>query len=129
MPISAIPEARRIYADVLGFVVHSDRFYPPALPIMNPDGSFAFVIYDKPSFLNDFRARAGLYPAENGCLLVFKTGDIAACRAHLLSRAPRLRMTPVESFALGRRMAFIDNAGIASEIWELERDLPPGTES
>jgi len=124
MPISAIPEARRLYSDVLGFVVHSDRYYPPALPMMNPDGSFAFVLYDKPSFLNDFRAKAALYPAENGCLLVFATENIAACRDHLLARAPRLRMTRIEAFALGQRMAFIDNAGIASEIWELDRDLP-----
>lgn len=123
MPISAIPEARRLYSDVLGFVVHSDRYYPPALPMMNPDGSFAFLIYDKPSFLSDFRAKAALYPAENGCLLVFSTEDIAACREHLLAHASRLRMTRTEPFALGKRMAFVDNAGIASEIWELDRDL------
>lgn len=119
MPISAIPEARRIYSDVLGFGVRTDRYYPPALPMMNPDGTFAFVNYDKPSFLDDFRSKAALYPAENGCLLVFETRDIAQYRNYLLARAPRLRMTGVEDFALGRRMALIDNAGIASEIWEL----------
>ena len=81
------------------------------------------MIYDKPSFLNDFRARAGLYPAENGCLLVFETRDIAAYRSYLASRAPRLRLTEMEEFFLGRRMAVIDNAGIASEIWELNKDL------
>jgi catechol 2,3-dioxygenase-like lactoylglutathione lyase family enzyme len=119
LPISAIPEARRIYSDVLGFPVRTDRYYPPALPMMNPDGSFAFVIYDKPSFLSDFRAKAALYPNENGCLLVFETADVASFRQYLQSRAPRLRITRIEDFALGRRMALIDNAGIASEIWEL----------
>lgn len=123
VPISAIPEARRIYSDVLGFSVRTDRYYPPALPMMNPDGSFAFVIYDKPSFLDDFRSRAALYPAENGCLLVFETPDIAAYRSYLVSRAPRLHVTGIESFPLGRRMAFIDNAGIASEIWERRVDF------
>lgn len=123
VPISAIPEARRIYSDVLGFSVRTDRYYPPALPMMNPDGSFAFVIYDKPSFLDDFRSKAALYPAENGCLLVFETRDIAAYRSYLASRAPRLRVTEMEEFFLGRRMAVIDNAGIASEIWELNKDL------
>ena len=85
--------------------------------------SFAFVIYDKPSFLDDFRSKAALYPAENGCLLVFETRDIAAYRSYLASRAPRLRVTEMEEFFLGRRMAVIDNAGIASEIWELNKDL------
>lgn len=123
LPISAVPEARRIYSDILGFPVRTDRYYPPALPMMNPDGSFAFVIYDKPAFLSDFRAKAALYPAENGCLLVFQTADVASFRRFLQSRAPRLRVTEVEDFALGRRMAFIDNAGIASEIWELSAAL------
>lgn len=123
VPISAIPEARRIYSDVLGFGVRTDRYYPPALPMMNPDGSFAFVIYDKPSFLDDFRSKAALYPAENGSLLVFETRDVAAYRGYLISRAPRLRVTEIEDFPLGRRMAVIDNAGIASEIWELNKNL------
>ena len=122
LPIGAVPEARRIYSDILGFPVRTDRYYPPALPMMNPDGSFAFVIYDKPSFLNDFRAKAALYPAENGCLLVFRTADIVSFRHFLESRAPRLRLTPIEDFAFGRRMALIDNAGIASEIWELNSE-------
>ena len=123
MPISAIPEARRIYGDVLGFRIHTDRYYPPALPMMHADGSFAFVIYDKPSFLDDFRSKAALYPAENGCLLVFETRDIAQYRDYLAARAPRLRVTNIQDFSLGRRMAFIDNAGIASEIWELGSGL------
>ena len=121
MPISAIPEARRIYSDVLGFSVRTDRYYPPALPMMNPDGTFAFVIYDKPSFLDDFRSKAALYPAETGCLLVFETRDLDGYLKYLLARAPRLRKTQIEEFPLGRRMALIDNAGIASEIWELAR--------
>lgn len=123
VPMSAIPEARRIYSDVLGFSVQTERYYPPTLPMMNPDGSFAFVIYDKPSFLNDFRSKAALYPAENGCLLVFETRNIASYRNYLAARAPRLQVTKIEEFSLGRRMAFIDNAGIASEIWELNTDL------
>jgi len=123
LPIAAVPEARRIYSDALGFSVRTDRYYPPALPMMNPGGSFAFMIYDKPSFLSDFRAKAPLYPAENGCLLVFQSRDVDAFRASLRARAPRLRMTDVQDFAFGRRMAIIDNAGIASEVWELSRPI------
>lgn len=124
MPISGVSGARHIYTDILGFMVASERFYPPTLPLVHADGSPAFVIYDKPAFLDDFRSKAALYPAENGTTLVFRTDSAVACREDLISRAPRLRVTAVEDFSLGRRFAIIDNAGIASEIWETERKLP-----
>ncbi len=119
IPIASVPAAKRLYADTLGFAVQSERYYPPLLPMNHADGSPAFTIEDKEIWEPDVRVRAPVYPAETGAVLVFQSQDLADHRAALTRRAPNLRLTPVESFALGKRMAFLDAAGLASEIWQL----------
>lgn len=119
IPIASIPTAKRLYSDTLGFAVGSERHYPPLLPIVHRDGSTAFTIEDKENWERDLRVRAPRYPDETGVVMVLETEDIAATRRELASRMPGLTLTPVVPFALGQRMALIDMAGLATEIWQI----------
>jgi predicted enzyme related to lactoylglutathione lyase len=118
LPMGSMPAARQIYGDMLGFAIATERHYPPSLPIVHRDGSFAFMIHDKQPWESDVRARAPLYPRDSGSVLVFATNDVKEFHAYLSARSASIRTTQVDGFPLGLRMGFIDNSGVPSEIWE-----------
>ena len=37
---------RSLFVEALGFVVRTERYYPPSLPIGHPEGSFAFMLHE-----------------------------------------------------------------------------------
>ena len=118
LPMGSMPTARQIYGDVLGFVIATERYYPPSLPMEHRDGSFAFMIHDKQPWESDVRVRAPLYPSYSGSVLVFATNDVSEFHAYVSARSAAVRTTQAEEFPLGLRMGFIDNSGVPSEIWQ-----------
>jgi len=118
IPIASVPGAKRLYADTLGFVIASERRYPPLLPFDHPDGSRAFVIEDQEGQEPDLRVRAPLYPRETGVIMVLEAKNLEYWHAKLARRAPNARLFAPSRFAFGRRMAFIDSVGLAVEIWQ-----------
>jgi catechol 2,3-dioxygenase-like lactoylglutathione lyase family enzyme len=121
IPIASVPAAKRLYGDTLGFAIESERHYPPLVPLIHRDGSPAFTVEDKENWERDLRVRAPRYPDETGVVMVLETPDLAETRRELSSRMPGLALTPAAPFALGQRMALIDMAGLATEIWEIAR--------
>lgn len=108
-----VAEVRPLYVDALGFVVRTEKYFPPALPLGHADGSFAFMLHEQAGL----RRAADAYPAGPGTTLIFTTPDVAAAMAYLTARGvetfrPGPRRTVPEGIA-----AFRDCYGVVSEIW------------
>ncbi len=66
VPDAAVAE--KLYCDVLGFVVRTDRYFP-AVPLGHKDGTFAFMLHQKPGLAQ----RTSRYPDEAQIIPLFKT--------------------------------------------------------
>lgn len=109
--------AREFYSGLLGFVVRSEKYLPPALPLGHPDGTFAFMLH----YSEGLSLAKIDYPSEPQIVIVLSTPDLRAfaavlegSRAQLISEEPR--PTP-----LGPTLAVRDPFGNVFEVVE-----PPG---
>lgn len=73
-----VKAAQRLYCDVLGFVVRTDRYFP-AIPLGHADGSFAFMLHEK----SDLTPRRSKYPTEAQIVPVFEANDLSRVRGVL----------------------------------------------
>lgn len=104
---------RPLYLDGLGFVVRTEDYFPPALPLGHRDGSFAFMLHQKNVDLGP-----ATYPGGTGTTLVFSTADLDAARTALEDRGLEFLNTQADEQGGMRFLAFRDPAGIVSELWE-----------
>ncbi|MGQ0590531.1 MAG: VOC family protein [Sphingosinicella sp.] len=111
-PDSDTPALRRMFAG-LGFVVRSERYYPPSLPIGHGDGSFAFMLHENEPEEPEVRARS--QPESAAVSLIFTAADLAAVQQQVGSGRE-------DAFALGRRMRVTAPSGVPVEFWRLTPD-------
>jgi glyoxylase I family protein len=107
-----LEEARRFYADVLGFALkeeHGDRLV------------FAHGGCDLVAFRCDRDSPVGGYSREARAVFVFGVASIDAAMAELRARGVRfLHERPAEN-EMGRYAAFVDPFGIVHEIFQPAR--------
>lgn len=107
--------AQGLYVDLLGFVVRSMNYYPPAIPLGHADGSFAFMLHKAAAAPAD----DAQYASGTGAVAVFSAPDLAPVRRTLEQSGVEL-VTPAEAPGLPyERLAFRDGEGVVSEIWEI----------
>lgn len=102
---------RPLYIDTLGFVVRTEDYFPPALPLGHRDGSFAFMLHQKA----ELRPAPGGYPTGAGTTLVFKTPDVEAAAAYLKAKGAEV-FRPARAVPEGI-LVMRDAYGVVSEIW------------
>lgn len=103
-------KAEHFYSKVLGFEAWSRNYLPDALPLKNPDQSFAFMLHYDPDYSNSTIS----YFEESHTLLIFSTSNLSAT----LKSMERLNIPIIMSDLDEKRAAFKDPFGNISEIIE-----------
>lgn len=113
---SAIGDARVLFS-ALGFLVMSERYYPPSLPYLERDHSFAFMLHEHQPFEADLEPRLDGRANDLGVWIVFTAPDLENASEVALHNGA-IALTPqAEVFGWGRRRAFSGPAGAPFEIW------------
>lgn len=117
VPAAAVAPTRALLEQALGFVAMTERYFPPSIPYLEADRSFAFMLHHHQPDEPDLRPREGARSDDLGAWQVFTTTDLRATAsaaraagAVALDRGPR-------RFPMGRRMAFITPGGGPFELW------------
>lgn len=118
VPQSAIAGARAVLERGLGFVPMTERYFPPSVPYLEQDHSFAFMLHHNQPFEPDHTERLDPKPDDIGPVQIFVTRDLNetanAARAH--------GATPLTSgsrrFPLGRRLTLVTPGGAPFELWQ-----------
>lgn len=106
---------RPFYIELLGFPVMTERYFPPALPLNNVDGSFGFMLHE-----NDTVESAPVVPGDGpGVSILFATDDLEAAANYLSSEDVPIRWLDQDDRNGRRALIISDPAGIESEIWEV----------
>lgn len=118
VPTAAIAETRSLLEGALGFVAMTERYFPPSVPYLEQDRSFAFMLHHHQDFEPDLRSREAPRSNDLGVSLVFTTTDLrATARAALAGGATPLDRTP-RAFSPFRRMGFATPGGAPFEVWD-----------
>lgn len=117
VPAAAITPTRALLEQGLGFVAMTERYFPPSIPYLEADRSFAFMLHHHQPGEPDLAARPDPRADDLGVWQVFVAADLpAATRAATAAGAvPLDRRVP--RFPMGRRMAFTTPGGGPFEIW------------
>lgn len=110
--------ARAFFADGLGFIVRSEEYLPPALPLGHDDGSFAFMLHYREGL-------APIAPARNqfgGAVVIFEAENIDAATELVAAHNARLFTPAAEQTPFGERIVFAGPEGVAAEIWSLDHE-------
>lgn len=109
---SNIPDARKLFIETLKFPVRTERYFPPALPLANWDGSFGFMLHE----------RKGLQPSDAGynkdsqVVLVFATDDIESTFRYFNKMGIEIIHSQPFETPFGKYFAFKTKEGVVSEI-------------
>lgn len=117
VPAAAIAPTRSLLERALGFVPMTERYFPPSVPYLEADRSFAFMLHHNQDFEPDLRPREMPSRDDLGVSLVYTSTDLrTTARAAVAGGA-----TPLDrgarAFSLGRRMSFATPGGAPLEIW------------
>lgn len=117
VPADAIARTRSLLEGALGFVAMTERYFPPSVPYLEKDRSFAFMLHHHQDFEPDLRSREGPRSDDLGVSLVFTTTDLGAtARAAVAGGATQLDRSP-RAFAAFRRISFATPGGAPFEVW------------
>lgn len=94
--------ARTFYQEVLGFSDWSTAYLPAALPLKNPDQSFAFMLHYRKGLI----PKVSPSPEKSQMALVFTTKSLKLVKSYLESR--NVRVEELEGF---EQLAFQDPFG------------------
>jgi predicted enzyme related to lactoylglutathione lyase len=117
LPVASIAPTRTLLEQGLGFVPMTERYFPPSIPYLEADSSFAFMLHHHQPGSPDWAPRANPQRSDLGVWQVFTSSDISSSvnRARLLG-AESLLPRP-ERFAMGRRVSMVTPGGGPFEIW------------
>jgi predicted enzyme related to lactoylglutathione lyase len=120
LPDSDTAFVRELVAS-LGFEVMTERYYPPSLPLLHGDRSFAFMVHENEREEPEIRPRSSISTQQNGTVLVLVTDDIAATRRRVARHVGGAvgAVDAISRFPLGRRFAFTTRSGVPTEVWQL----------
>ena len=112
---SNVAETRSLYVETLGFMVLTEKYFPPALPLGYPDGSFGFMLHE-----HDLGPALEFYPNGTGTTLVFSTTDLKKIASYLDGKGVTVnRKTKSSDVNIPGHVAFRDVFGVWSEVWEI----------
>lgn len=104
VPAAAIAPTRSLLEGAIGFAAMTERYFPPSVPYLETDRSFAFILHHKQDFEPDLLPREMPSRDNLGVPLVFTSMDLrAAARAAVAGGAKPLERS-ARTFSLGRRM-------------------------
>lgn len=105
-------EARAFYSDKLGFVVRSEKYYPPAIPLGHADGSFSHMLHER----KGLQIRPDGYPNASQTVLLYRAETFETVLRLLRAiGVETLHETPVQG-PLGPFVAIRDPFGVVSEV-------------
>lgn len=117
VPAAAIAPTRSLLEGALGFVAMTERYFPPSVPYLEADRSFAFMLHHHQDFEPDLRAREAPNRNDLGVSLVFTSTDLGATARAAIAGGATVLGPSARAFALGRRMSFTAPGGAPFEIW------------
>ncbi len=118
VPAEAIAPTRSLLEGALGFVAMTERYFPPSVPYLETDRSFAFMLHHNQDFEPDLRPREMPSRDDLGVSLIFTSTDLhTTARAAVAGGAAPLDRS-ARAFSLGRRMSFATPGGAPFEIWD-----------
>jgi len=112
--VTDMKRAREFYVGQLGFLVQTDKFYPPTIPLQQA-GAASLVLQETAS-----KTVPVDYPATARTIVQLGARDLAAAVAQLEGKGVRFLSTSGED-ALGRFAAFADPFGNVFELVEQPR--------
>lgn len=116
--ISDMKAAREFYCDKLGFVVRTEKYYPPALPLGHGDGTFAFMLHQR-----DGLSSAEInYQTDSQTVLIYETRNLEDTINRFKEMEIRLLSDKPMDSPEGKMIAFLNPAGLPMEI--IERSEP-----
>ncbi|NJM35754.1 MAG: hypothetical protein HC850_14840 [Rhodomicrobium sp.] len=81
LPKAAMPAARRLLAEAMGFKVMTEQYYPPSVPFLEATGEFGFMAHEHHPWEADFAPRQSPSLSDIGVSMVFVTTDLPAASA------------------------------------------------
>lgn len=113
----AIAPTRSLLEGTLGFVAMTERYFPPSVPYLEADRSFAFMLHHHQDFEPDLRPREAPGRDDLGVALVFTSTALRATARAAVTGGATLLDRNARAFSLGRRMSFATPGGAPFEIW------------
>lgn len=120
VPQAAIAPVRAILEQGLGFAPMTERYFPPSVPYLEAEGSFAFMLHHNQPFEPDHIARAAPAATDHGPAQIFVVSDLPAASAAVAALGAAALDAEPRAFAYGRRRAFATPGGAPFELWRWE---------
>jgi predicted enzyme related to lactoylglutathione lyase len=118
VPAAAIAPTRSLLEGALGFVAMTERYFPPSVPYLETDRSFAFMLHHNQDFEPDLLPREALARDDLGVALVFTSTDLRATAREAAAGGAVALDRSGRGFSLGQRMSFATPGGAPFEIWQ-----------
>ncbi len=109
-------KAREFYCDKLGFVVRTEKYYPPAIPLGHRDGSFSHMLHEK----NGLKHVRTKYPDEAQTVILYRVPEFNITLRLLRHLKVDFIQSEPQVGHLGRFVSIRDPFGVISEIVELQ---------
>ncbi|GAM96950.1 hypothetical protein U91I_00571 [alpha proteobacterium U9-1i] len=117
VPVAAIAPTRLLLESALGFVAMTERYFPPSVPYLEADRSFAFMLHHNQDFEPDLRPRETPSRDDIGVSLVFTSTDLRATARAAIAGGATVLDRGARTIALGHRMSFATPGGAPFEVW------------
>lgn len=117
VPVAAIEPTRALLERAFGFVPMTERYFPPSVPYLEADRSFAFMLHHHQPGSPDWKVRENPRSDDLGVWQVFVAADLRAAAAAAVSHGAIALDRRARRFPMGRRMAFVTPGGAPFEVW------------
>ena len=118
VPAASIAPTRALLERAFGFSPMTERYFPPSVPYLEADRSFAFMLHHNQDFEPDLHPRETPGRDDLGTALVFTSTDLRATARAAVAGGATLLDLSASAFSLGRRMSFTTPGGAPFEIWD-----------
>jgi predicted enzyme related to lactoylglutathione lyase len=118
VPAVSIAPTRSLLEGALGFLPMTERYFPPSVPYLETDRSFAFMLHHHQDFEPDLRARMAPLPDDLGTALIFTSTDLRATTRAVIGGGAVALDRRARAFPWGRRMSFVTPGGAPFEVWD-----------
>ncbi|GAN00074.1 hypothetical protein U91I_03739 [alpha proteobacterium U9-1i] len=117
LPVAAISPTRGLLEQHLGFVPMTERYFPPSIPYLEHNRSFAFMLHHHQPGSPDLASRIGGRADDLGTWQVFTATSLARTVRAAEAGGATLLAGP-RRFHFGRRASLLTPGGGPFEVWE-----------
>lgn len=117
VPQSEIGPTRRLLEEGLGFKPMTERYFPPSIPYLEVDDSFAFMLHHNQPGSPDVESRMNGASDDLGVSQVFTTTDLPAISNAAVAAGAVALDRRSRRFGVASRRAFATPGGAPFEIW------------